>query len=423
MKIVAASFAVVSRDLDLTAGAAQHLRVQLALEPLSASVVVTAEASPAELGTTTAPVTTITRTEINQRAATSLPDLLATLPGFSLARTGREGGQATLFLDGANSNHTKVLVDGAPVNDSGGFMDFSNFTLDNVEKIEVVHGAESAIYGSDAMAGVIQVFTRRGTTRVPQLTLTGDGGSFATGRGEAELSGLLGRFDYSGSAGYFSTNGQGPNDRFLHRSYSGAFGWKFADQNTLRLTLRDNSSGAGIPGQTLYLPPNLDSSNGLHDFIASLVWNAQTGEHWRWRVAGTEASLHDADTYAAGFTSISQFNRAAINTQSSYWFRQGTITAGYDYEAENGFPGALLGEHAQRLNQAGYLDFRWLPVPRLTLNAGARAEDNASFGTRVVPRAGASYLLRKSGSALGPTRLHAFYGQGIDEPRLDQSFG
>jgi len=147
----------------------------MALEPLASSVVVTAETTPVEANTTPAPVTTITRHEIEQRAATSLPDLLATLPGFSLDRTGPEGGETSLFLDGGNSNYTKVLVDGTPANDSGGLLDFSNFTLDNVEKIEVVHGAESAVYGSDAMTGVIQIFTHRGDTREPELDLTGEG--------------------------------------------------------------------------------------------------------------------------------------------------------------------------------------------------------------------------------------------------------
>jgi len=86
----------------------------MALEPLASSVVVTAETTPVEANTTPAPVTTITRHEIEQRAATSLPDLLATLPGFSLDRTGPEGGETSLFLDGGNSNYTKVLVDGTP---------------------------------------------------------------------------------------------------------------------------------------------------------------------------------------------------------------------------------------------------------------------------------------------------------------------
>src|SRR5207244_8455171 len=104
-----------------------------------------------------------------------------------------EGGVTSLFLNGGNYNFTKVLVDGTAVNEPGGAIDFSNFTLDNVEKIEVVRGAESALYGSDAMAGVVQVFTHRGTTRRPQLILLAEGGGFSTARGAAQLSGLVDR--------------------------------------------------------------------------------------------------------------------------------------------------------------------------------------------------------------------------------------
>lgn len=417
------SFQRVTREVDLSASA--ELNLQLQLEPLSSSVVVTAQPEPAEVTQTPAPVDEISLQKIQNREAFSLPDLLATEPGFGLARTGPEGGQATLFLDGGNSNYAKVLVDGIPANDSGGFIDFSNFTLNGVDKIEVVHGAESAIYGSDAMTGAIQVFTHRGDTAAPELTLTADGGSFSTGDGDAQFSGLLahGKFDYSAAAGYFSTAGQGPNDAFLNRTFSGNFGWKFSDDDTLRFTLRDNSSTAGIPGQTLYGPPALNQQSILHDFLTGLTWNAQTGKHWHWRVQGTESSLHSINSDEPFFVSSSQFNRASFDGQTTYSIRDVSVTAGYYYEVENGFPGALSGEHARRNNQAGYLDFRWQPVARLTLNAGVRAEDNASFGTRTVPRAGATYLLRERGGNFGATRLHGFYGQGIDEPRLDQSFG
>jgi len=83
------------------------------------------------------------------------------------------------------------------VNDPGGFVSFSNLTLDNVDKVEVVHGAESALYGSDAMSGVIQLFTHQGTTRTPSFDLFAEGGSFSSARGGAQVSGLLGAFDYS----------------------------------------------------------------------------------------------------------------------------------------------------------------------------------------------------------------------------------
>ena len=185
------AFATDDQEITVAAGETRELQVRLALEPLSSKVVVTAQTLPLSAESSPAPVTILTRQQIDQRVATSLPDLLETQPGFSLGRTGPEGGSASLFLDGGNSNYTKVLVDGVPANTPGGLIDFSNFTLDNIDKIEIVHGAESALYGSDAMDGVIQIFTRRGTTRIPEFTAFTDGGNFATGHGGAELSGLL----------------------------------------------------------------------------------------------------------------------------------------------------------------------------------------------------------------------------------------
>ena len=245
MTISRDSFLAIEQEITIAAGETRELQVRMALEPLSSKVVVTAQTLPLDAESSPAPVTILTREEIDQRVATSLPDLLATLPGFSLGRTGAEGGTASLFLDGGNSNYTKVLVDGAPVNQPGGLIDFSNFTLDNIEKIEVVHGAESALYGSDAMDGVIQIFTHRGTTRIPEFTAFADGGNFSTGRGGADLSGLLGRFDYSAGVSDLETQGQGPNDAFRNRTLSGNFGWRFSDTARVSLALRDNDQQRG----------------------------------------------------------------------------------------------------------------------------------------------------------------------------------
>lgn len=415
------SFATSEQDVAVGAGETRELQVRLALEPLSSKVVVTAQAQPIDAQTSPAPLTILTRQDFQQRVATSLPDLLATQPGFSLGRTGAEGGTASLFLDGGNSNYTKVLVDGVPVNQPGGLIDFSNFTLDNIDKIEVVHGAESALYGSDAMSGVIQIFTHRGTTRVPEFTAFADGGNFNTGHGGAELSGLLGRFDYSAAFADLQTDGQGPNDAYRDRTLSGNFGWRISDTGRISLSLRDNGSWAGTPGQTLLHMANLTDSIALHDFSAGLHTEFETGSHWRHQVSANELYFREFN-FDPFFSSFFQYNRAQFAGQSTYLVRGFALTAGYEYEVENGFVSSV-GEHKRRNNQGGYLDARWQPFARLTLNAGARAEDNADFGTRVVPRAGASYSLRIAQGAFGDTRLHATYGQGIVEPRFDQSFG
>jgi vitamin B12 transporter len=419
--IASDSFARVDQEISIAAGETRELQARLALEPLSSKVVVTAQAVPLEADSSPAPLTILTREQIDQRVATSLPDLLETQPGFSMGRTGPEGGQTSLFLDGGNSNYTKVLVDGAPVNWPGGLIDFSNFTVDNIDKIEVVHGAESALYGSDAMDGVIQIFTHRGTTRIPEFTAFADGGNFATGRGGADLSGLFGRFDYAAGVSDLETAGQGPNDAFRNRTLSGNFGWRFSDTARVSLGLRDNDSEAGTPGQTLLQPANLTDTIALHNLSAGLHAEFESGSHWRHQVSATELYFREFN-FDPSFSSFFQYNRAGFSAQSSYLVRGFAMTAGYEYEVENGYLSSV-GMHARRNNQAGFLDLRWQPIARLTLNAGARAEDNADFGTRVVPRAGASYALRIAQGAFGDTRLHATYGQGIVEPRFDQSFG
>jgi vitamin B12 transporter len=422
------AFAKIERDVIVAPGQQIELDVQLKIAPLSASVVVTAESNPVEATTSPVRVDVVTHQQIESQEMISLPDLLSTLPGITVARTGAEGGQATLFLDGANSNHTEIMIDGAPINDSGGFIDLSNLMLDNVEKIELVHGAESALYGSDAMSGVIQIFTKRGDTRTPELDLTGDGGSFGTGHGSAELSGLIGKFDYAMGATYFATGGQGPNDFFYNRALNGNFGWKFSDTDTLRVSLRNNTSDAGIPGQTLLLTPDFFQTNDQHDFSVNAAWDAKRGTNWLWHVSVSDTDLRANDNENnpdpdLAFDAISQFNRVQGNAQGTYLFSGVALTGGYEYEVENGFPSAITPEHAHRNNQAGYVDARWQAMKRLTVTAGVRADANTSFGTHVVPRVGAAYLLRAGNGAIGDTRLHAFYGQGIDEPRLDQSFG
>jgi len=423
-----ASFAPRDFVLDLAAAENRTLDVRLDLERVSENVVVTANAQPLELDRTPASVDLLGRQEIEQRQAVSLPDLLATQTGVSLARTGTIGGLATLFIDGGNSNFTKVLVDGTPVNEPGGTINFSNLTLDNVDKVEIVHGAESALYGTDAMSGVIQIFSHRGATRIPEVNLFAEGGSFSSARGGAQFSGLLGGFDYSAAGSYFQTSGQGVDDAFLNRSFAGNLGYRFSDSNQLRLTVRNNSSFAGTPGQTLFastVPFAVDATafDNLKQLSSNLTWSFSTGSHWTHRLSGMESRILDTNAFPDfSFFAADQFNRSGLLEQSTYSFRQGAATAGYQYEVENAFPNSLGGTHARRNNQAGFLDARWQPASRLTLSAGARAEANSNFGARVVPRAGVVYALRYSQGFWGDTRARLSYGQGIEEPNVFESF-
>jgi vitamin B12 transporter len=407
-----AAFAPIEQDFILAEGETRTWDVRLRLEKMSSSVVVTDTAQPTTLQTAPDLVDLITKEQIDQRQAIWMVDMLASEEGVSFDRGGPFGGVTGLFLDGGNSNYTKVLVDGTPVNQPGGAIDFSNFMLLNVDKIEIVHGASSALYGSDAMNGVVQIFTHRGTTTVPQLTLEGDGGTFGTGNGGAQLSGLLGAFDYSAAAGYFSTEGQGPGDYFRDATASGNFGWKFSDTDSLRLALRNTSSDAGQPGQTLLPGQEVPGQhNDLHDFAANLTWNFTTGEHWQHQVSGFESRFQDNDFSPFFGSFVSKYNRAGFDGQSTYIFHHGEITAGYENEVE-------VGPTETRHNQAGYAEVRRQFGRRLTTVIGGRVEVNGFFGTRFVPRAGASYALRDGHGFWGATRLRVSYGQGIKEPAI-----
>jgi vitamin B12 transporter len=443
----------VPRDftIDLAANQQKKLDLTLNLERLSASVIVTAQAEPTLIDQTTASVTVITKEEIEQRQSVGLTDALLFAPGIAIGRTGPEGGTASVFLNGGNSNFTKVLVDGAPINPPGAAVDFSSLTLDNIDKVEIARGAESAIYGTDAVSGVIQLFTHRGETRIPEFSVYGEGGNFGSGRGGAQISGLLGAFDYSAAASYFQTDGQGPDDDFLNRTLSANFGYRISDDNQLRLTVRNNDSIAGIPGQTLFEPPNLDQRYSQHIFSASARWDFATGKHWHHQISGGESytrQVNDNPTQSFFATdpnvfcpqtnpaavataefcdfpgnSAFQYNRANVSAQTSYLISNFGVTAGYEYEVENAFLTSINVPHARRNNQAGFLDFRYRPHPRASLNFGGRAEDNANFGTRVVPRAGASLVLLYGKGMRGDTLFRIFYAEGIKEPRFDQIFG
>jgi len=199
----------------------------------------------------------------------------------------------------------------------------------------------------------------------------------------------------------------------------------------------------------LLTPPSLHQVNDLHDFSSNLRWDFTSSAHWHHQLSGAESYHHvftanpiqsffATDPFAGcpqtnpaavptaefcDFTSPgakSEYNRASVNAQTSYILRKFSATAGYQYEVENADISFLGIGHLRRNNQGGYLDFRYLPVSRLSLDFGARAEANGTFGTRVVPRVGASLILRYGNGFWGGTRYRFFYGQGIVEPRFDQ---
>src|SRR5207248_1908773 len=152
-----------------------------------------------------------------------------------LLRGGRPGGVTSLFVRGGESNYTKVLLDGIPLNEPGGGFDFSNVTTGGLDRIEFVRGANSALYGSDAMTGVIQLFTARGRSAHPDVHFALEGGTFSTGRVSAGIAAKAGRFDYAIDSAGLTTDNQAPNNEFRNTTLAGSAGALISRGVTLRM--------------------------------------------------------------------------------------------------------------------------------------------------------------------------------------------
>src|SRR6185436_10342449 len=179
---------------------------------LKQEVVVTASATETSAAQVGAPVTVIDRQTLDDLGKASVLEALRLVPGSQVVQTGGRGGVTSLFVRGGASNFNKVLVDGISVNDIGGGFDYSSFGTTGVESVEALRDANSVLYGSDAMAGVISITTRRGQTRTPELFASVDGGNLGTHREEASLGGTASRFDYFGAGSHFSTDNRVPNN-------------------------------------------------------------------------------------------------------------------------------------------------------------------------------------------------------------------
>src|SRR5262249_51269800 len=127
-----------------------------------------------------------------------------------IVETGSYGGQTSLFLRGGESDYVKVLLDGVPLNQAGGGIDLAHLTTDNVDRIEIVRGPVSVLYGSDAMTGVVQIFTRRGPVAPPLFGAELRGGTYGTTDGGFDISGGTQRLRYTARASRFASDGLYP---------------------------------------------------------------------------------------------------------------------------------------------------------------------------------------------------------------------
>ena len=219
--------------------------VTLSVGAVSDTLVVTATRSSASRATTTQSVSVATREDLTAMGSTSLADVLRFVPAVNIESTGREGAMSSMFARGGESDYNLVLIDGVRVNQSGGAFDFSRIGAAEIDRVEVVRGAQSSLWGSDAMGSVVQVFTKRaGAYDAPRATGAIEGGSFGSWRGDVGIAGgAQGRLDYNATVSGRQTDGAfadilPEDDSFEQTAVTLGAGFALGPRASLRTGLR-----------------------------------------------------------------------------------------------------------------------------------------------------------------------------------------
>jgi vitamin B12 transporter len=434
-----------------------ELTVTLRLATASETVVVTATRTPVVAQAAGADVDTLTAGQLTAMQPTAANDAVRFLPGAVVNTAGQRGGLSSLFVRGGESNYNKVIVDGVTINEPGGTFDFGTLSLAQGDRMEFVRGAQSTLYGSDAMTSVVQVSTRTGSTRVPELRFGADGGNFETANGYASLAGAHRRFDYNFFGDQFNTNGSGVNDAYSDSLEGANVGARVNDSASLRVHIRHSNSHAGNPGEWSFngydplvpsnglseplvpLQPNPYEWSQLNNLLAGVELTVAAPNGWQHRLSGfdyvyryNEQNPGDparvdpfGDPIDFASNEVDHINRGGFEYQGDYSERTWAHTTfGYRLENENGFVGDLYygpQNHGQRLNQDTYVQ-QELTLGRLGVIGGGRFVHDSSFGNTGVPRVALTWQALRGSQIFSGTRLRFSYATGFKEPRLEETF-
>lgn len=373
-------------------------------------MVVTATRGEESISEALAAVSVITSEDIKRSIAEDLTDLLRLEAGIDIVRSGGAGAQTSLFMRGTNSNHTLVLVDGVRVSSANsGAALWEHLPLNQIERIEIVRGPRAGIYGSDAIGGVIQIFTSDHPVSSIRITA----GSF----GSTEITGNFGIDRENGfinlGIGERSSDGQSaqnPNGFSYHPDDDG-----YKNSNLLLsggITTRDGSWSFGL----LSIDAETEFDQGVSEAdqkIASIAY-ARTGDSgWQQQFQLGYASdelASDFGFFRTGFESerlhTSWQNQLKTNQGSSLFF-------GADYYREDGKNDSAYA--ASRNNAGVYVGFRTLQRNQ-DFEASLRYDDNSEFGAKFTGQLAWGTRLSDS------LRLFASYGTAFRAPNLNEQF-
>ena len=452
LRVIAEGFDAPPRPVTLRDEAEASAAVTVAVAAVSEQVVVSAGLVPVTRSGTGAALTVLDETELRTRQLESTMDALRSVPGLAVARSGGRGAVTSLFPRGGESDFTLVLVDGIRLNDMGGSYDAAHLPLFDLDRIEVVRGPQSAVYGSDAVGGVVQMVTRRGGP----LRATGlyEAGSFGTWRGSGAANGTTGRLRWGGGAERLSSDGYtgvAPgtgetvgNDDYERTDATASLGYQGARLDLSGL-LRVGRNERGVPGPYGSDPNDTYAgvdriSRGENETVA-----AGLAATWRLRpvvqVRGAFSFANRDSTFLSAYapdepTAAGNRMLAGRGQVDAAWAGL-SWTAGGEYAHERASSAFITGLQEQAIpverTQVGAFAEGRLERGRLSLQAGVRFEqvvraalegNTSVFSPRpsfpedtvsvVNPRLSVSW--RALGSDASWVRLHGNAGAGMRAP-------
>lgn len=413
-------------------------------------ILITATKYPTEAESISSSYSIIGKKQIEQTNAPTVLQLLRDVEGISIAQQGSIGTLNSLFMRGANANHTLVLVDGVEVNDPSSprnAFDLSHLQTDNVERIEIVRGAQSTLYGSDALAGIINIFTQQGS-EVNKLKLRTEGGSNSYYKGSGYFTGNYDVFDYSVNFSRLSTQGisaanekygNTEADGYTNNSFSSSLGTQILNNLKLNLNYRYIDASTDLDQGTKFGDdPNYTYNIEENIFNAALHYNLFDNK-WQQKFSGSvlrriSKSDDKPDEINTGFlTNFTNATRTKFEWLNNVKFiPYNVVTVGletelekanteYKSESEYGPYESVFSPQQMRTNSI-FLQNQLILDGGFSAVAGIRFDDNQKYGGESTYKFGASYYYDKT-----KLKIKANYGTGFKAPTLyylfDPAFG
>jgi outer membrane cobalamin receptor len=433
VQVLAAGFAAQTVDLSSTSEA---ITIKVSLAPAAETVVVTATRTPVPSQAAGADVDTLSSEQLELMQPEAADDAIRFLPGAVVNTYGQRGGLSSLFVRGGESTYNKVIVDGVYLSEPGETFDFGTLPLGQADRLEFARGAQSTLYGSDAMTSVVQVWTRTGSTPAPELRFGADGGNFGTANGYASLAGAHGRFDYNFFGDQFSTDGQGVNNAYSDSLAGANVAAALSDEVSLRVRVRHSNSYVGLPGAWNFngdalVPPLTVGDAHANTLLGSVELTVTAPSGWQHRFTASDYfdrytdNSPEGNTYNFAALYDEHVNHTAFEYQGDYSERNWAhSTFGYRIENENAlfdYPAFFSETNGQRLDQDAYLQ-QQLTLGRLSVIAGGRFVHSSTYGNTGVPRVALTMLALRGGDFFSGTRLRFSYATAFMEPDFQETF-